>query len=77
MIRNTVSQLRNEWGLTQEELARLLNVTRQTIISLEKNRYTPSLEMAFKVAVLFDKGVEEVFHYVADGPERGRRGHVG
>ena len=63
MIRNTVSQLRAQKGLTQEELARRLSVTRQTIISLEKNRYTPSLEMAFKVAVVFGKSVEEVFLY--------------
>ena len=66
MIRNTVSALRAQKGLTQEELARRLNVTRQTIISLEKNRYTPSLEMAFKVAVAFGKSVEEVFTYSED-----------
>ncbi|HUZ18183.1 MAG TPA: helix-turn-helix transcriptional regulator [Spirochaetia bacterium] len=64
MIRNKVPDLRRESGLTQEELARRLNVTRQTIISLEKNRYTPSLEMAFKVAALFAKEVEEIFEYI-------------
>ena len=63
MIRNTVSALRAQHGLTQEELARRLKVTRQTIISLERNRYTPSLEMAFKVAAAFGKSVEEVFSY--------------
>jgi putative transcriptional regulator len=63
VIQNTVSSLRLERGLTQHELADRLRVTRQTIISLEKNRYTPSLEMAFKVADLFGKSIEEVFTY--------------
>ena len=63
MIRNLVSDLRLQAGLTQEELANRLNVTRQTIISLEKNRYVPSLEMGFKVARLFSKTIEEIFHY--------------
>ncbi len=72
MICNNVVELRALKGLTQEELARRLNVTRQTIISLEKNRYTPSLEMAFKVAVLFGKSIEEVFAYSED-KRAGRR----
>ncbi len=63
MIRNNVAELRKRAGLTQEELARRLQVTRQTIISLEKNRYVPSLEMGFKVARLFGKRIEEVFEY--------------
>jgi putative transcriptional regulator len=50
--------------LTQLELANRLGVTRQTIISLEKNRYVPSLEMAFKVVHVFGKkAVEDVFEY--------------
>jgi Predicted transcriptional regulators len=63
VITNRVLDLRLERKLTQEELARALGVTRQTIISLEKNKYVPSLEMGFKVARLFGKGVEEVFGY--------------
>lgn len=63
MIRNTVGELRVQARLTQEELANRLNVTRQTIISLEKNRYVPSLEMGFKVARLFGKMIEEIFRY--------------
>ena len=66
MIKNSVQQLRILEGLTQEELAGMLDVTRQTIISLEKNRYTPSLEMAFKVATLFGMSIDEVFVYVAN-----------
>jgi putative transcriptional regulator len=63
MVRNNVNQLRTEAGLTQEELAIRLHVTRQTIISLEKNRYVPSLEMGFKVSRLFGKSIEQVFEY--------------
>jgi len=63
MIRNKVNELRVQAGLTQEELAQRLNVTRQTIISLEKNRYVPSLEMGFKVAKAFGRSVEEVFEH--------------
>ena len=63
MIRNNVNELRTEAGLTQEELAIRLHVTRQTIISLEKNRYVPSLEMGFKVSRLFGKSIEQVFEY--------------
>lgn len=63
MIWNNVLELRTAAGMTQEELARLLGVTRQTIISLEKNRYVPSLGMGFRVARLFERGIEEVFSY--------------
>ena len=63
MMRNKALDLRLDARLTQEELASRLGVTRQTIISLEKNKYVPSLEMGFKVARLFSMGVEEVFEY--------------
>lgn len=66
MIENRVLELRTAAGLTQEELARRLDVTRQTIISLERNRYVPSLEMGFKVARLFKKRIEDVFEYRED-----------
>lgn len=66
MIANGVLGLRTEAGMTQEELARRIGVTRQTIISLERNRYVPSLEMGFKVARLFGKTIEEVFEYTDD-----------
>ncbi len=49
-------------GLTQEELAKLLLVSRQTIISLEKGHYDPSIRLAFKIAKLFGKPVESVFN---------------
>ena len=63
MIRNNIYELRVIKRITQEELAHKLGVTRQTIISLEKNKYTPSLEMGFKVAKLFQKRIEEIFEY--------------
>jgi len=62
-ISNRVAELRFERGLTQEALAAALKVTRQTVISPEKARYVPSLEMAFKVARLFGLGIEDVFNY--------------
>ena len=63
MLRNRILELRQAKGLTQEELADALRVTRQTVISLEKNRYTPSLEMGFRVARTFGLSIEEVFEY--------------
>lgn len=63
VIRNRVAELRTAAGLTQEQFAGRLQVTRQTIISLEKNRYVPSLEMGFKVAEAFGKRIDEVFEH--------------
>lgn len=60
---NKIKILRAEKGITQEELAEAVNVTRQTIIAIEKNKYVPSLELAFRIARYFDKGIEEVFEY--------------
>jgi len=50
-------------GLTQEDLARALGVTRQTIIAIEKGKYNPSLELAFKIAKFFKVKIEDVFIY--------------
>jgi putative transcriptional regulator len=49
--------------ITQEELASSIGVTRQTIISIEKGDYNPSLELAFKIARYFDVSIEEIFIY--------------
>jgi putative transcriptional regulator len=51
--------------MTQAELARRVGVTRQTIIAIEQGRYSPSLEMAFKIARVFGVGVDDVFSYTA------------
>lgn len=58
---NNVFRLRKSRKMTQEELARLVGVTRQTIISIESGKYTASLTLAMKIAKVFDKMVEEVF----------------
>jgi len=64
-ISNQIRRLRFDHAeMTQEALARLCGVTRQTIISLEAGKYTPSLELAFRIARAFGVGVQEVFHWV-------------
>lgn len=63
-IRNNLRTLRffND-EMTQEELAKKVGVTRQTIIAIEKAKYSPSLELAFRIAHVFDTPLEEVFSY--------------
>ena len=59
-----IKEFRKKLGITQEELAYLVEVTRQTIISLEARKYNPSLELAFKITkALKKKFVEEVFSF--------------
>ncbi|AFL95657.1 hypothetical protein CL1_1458 [Thermococcus cleftensis] len=65
-MKNRLRELREEVGITQEELARALGVTRQTIIAIEKGRYDPSLRLAFKIARFFNKPIEEIFIYEED-----------
>jgi len=65
-MKNRLRELREARGLTQEELAKALGVTRQTIIAIEKGRYDPSLRLAFKIARFFNKSVEEIFIYEGD-----------
>lgn len=60
---NNLVELRKEKGLSQERLAGILEVSRQTIISIEQGRYNPSLELAFKIAYAFDKQIEEIFYF--------------
>ncbi|MBI4080550.1 MAG: helix-turn-helix transcriptional regulator [Candidatus Levybacteria bacterium] len=60
---NNVNKLRVEKDITQEELAKAVNVTRQTIIAIEKGNYTPSVLLALKIAHYFHVPVEEVFTY--------------
>lgn len=64
-VSNTVSQLRHGRSLTQDELAILVHVTRQTIIAIEKGNYVPSVLLALRLAKVFKKPVEEVFRYEA------------
>ena len=58
--------------MTQAELARRVGVTRQTILALEKNKYAPSLELAFRLAQLFGRKVDEVFAYAPPGEGKDR-----
>lgn len=60
-MRNNVKQLRKAAGLRQEDLARMLGVSRQTIIAIENNKYDPTLALAIKLARLLDLHVDELF----------------
>jgi putative transcriptional regulator len=62
-LQNKVRVLRAMKSLTQEELAKALGVTRQTIIAIENGKYNPSLELAFKIAAYFETSIEETFQY--------------
>ena len=62
-MKNRLRELREAKGLTQEELAKALGVTRQTIIAIEKGKYDPSLKLAFKIAKFFKVKIEDVFIY--------------
>jgi putative transcriptional regulator len=62
-MKNNIVKLRKERGVTQEDLAFALNVTRQTVSSLETGRYKPSIDLAFKMSRFFDLPIEEIFIY--------------
>lgn len=63
-IRNNIRRLRfNHDEMTQEQLAQKVGVTRQTIIAIEGGKYSPSLELAFRIARVFAAPLEEVFSY--------------
>ena len=61
-MRNEVRSLRGERELSQQQLGEAMGVSRQTINSIEKERYTPSLPLAIALARYFDRSVEEIFH---------------
>ena len=60
-MKNRLEALRKEKGVRQEDLAQTLGVSRQTVISLEKGKYNPSLALAFKLARVFGMPIEEIF----------------
>ena len=66
MLITKLPLLRAERGLTQEQLANLVNVRRETIMRLEKGLYNPSLKMAMDICRVFDKTVEEVFEFTEE-----------
>jgi putative transcriptional regulator len=70
VVRNNIRKLRFEHGeMTQAELAQRIGVTRQTVVAIEKEKYSPSLEAAFRIAEVFGEPLENVFSYVPK-PER-------
>ena len=62
-MKNNLEKIRKENGINQEELAKALEVSRQTIGSLENGRYNPSIILAFKIARYFNMSIEEIFIY--------------
>ncbi|MFD0589289.1 helix-turn-helix transcriptional regulator [Paenibacillus sp. GCM10027627] len=63
-ISNQIRNLRFQHNeMTQQQLADKAGVTRQTIVAIEKGNYSPSLELAFRIARVFGKSIEDVFHY--------------
>lgn len=65
-MKNNVHELRKKMRLTQEELAKKLGVTRQTIISIEQGKYIASLPLALKMAKIFNMSVENIFELEGD-----------
>ncbi len=65
-MKNRLRVLRAERDWTQEDLARRLGISRQAVIAIEKEKYDPSLPLAFKIARLFKQPVEDIFSYVED-----------
>ena len=62
-MKNRIEELRKEKGIKQEELAMTLEVSRQTIGSLENGRYNPSIQLAFKISKYFGLKIEDIFIY--------------
>ncbi len=60
-MRNNIKELRKARGLRQEDFARLLGVSRQTVVAMENNKYDPTLALAMRVARLLEQPVESIF----------------
>jgi len=67
LLDNRLEEIRKKRGIKQEELATALEVSRQTIGSLENGRYNPSIILAFKIARYFDMAIEKIFIYEEEG----------
>jgi putative transcriptional regulator len=63
MMKNRLKVYRTMTNLTQGELAEKLGITRQTVLAIEKERYDPSLDLAFKMAKFFRVSIEDIFQY--------------
>ena len=69
-VKNRIEEIRRKRGIRQEEFARAMGVSRQTISSLETGRYNPSIFLAYKIARFFDLTIEEVFLFEESEDER-------
>ncbi len=69
-MNNRLGEIRKDRGIKQDELAEILEVSRQTISSLENGKYNPSILLAFKIARYFNMSIEEIFLY--EGEENGK-----
>lgn len=69
-MKNRLEELRKSKGIRQEDLADILEVSRQTIGSLENGRYNPSIILAFKIARYFNMSIEEIFIYEEESYEK-------
>ena len=65
-MKNRIEEIRKAQGIRQEDFAKALGVSRQTISSLETGRYNPSLQLAYKIAVFFGLTIEEVFLFTEE-----------
>ena len=68
-MKNQLEELRRQHAIRQEDLAQALGVSRQTVISLEKGKYNPSLALAFKLARYFNLSIEDIFDDIDDCPD--------
>ena len=66
-MKNRIEEIRKERGIRQDEFAKYMGVSRQTISSLENGRYNPSITLAYKIAKYFGMTIEEVFIFEEDG----------
>lgn len=69
ILKNRLEELRKSRSLRQDELGEALGVSRQTVISIEKGKYNPSILLAFKIANYFGMSIEEIFIYEGDANE--------
>lgn len=66
-MNNHIRELRLQYNLTQEQLAEIVGVSRQSIIAIESQKYNPSLELAYKISKAFRKRIEDVFIFEEEG----------
>jgi putative transcriptional regulator len=62
-MNNRIREFRARYNLTQDDLAKKVNVRRETIVFLEKNKYNPSLKLAYEIAKVFEVKIEEIFYF--------------